>query len=156
MVNLFFAGLLAWFYPILDTKLGGTRLETDDRSGGGGALGLFAGFNAVAFVLVFLLVEETKQRSLEDLEQIYNISKRRFATFQATVQLPWFLKRWLLGAREEKPDFYDDSTKNVTSPDEEMMGPSPPGSPVGVLAPADRWTGDVVLDDRPGSRSRYE
>lgn len=155
-MNLFFAGLLAWFYPIIDTKLGGNRLKDENPPGGGGALGLFAGFNVVAFILVFLLVEETKQRSLEDLEQIYNISKRNFAKFQATVMLPWFLGRWLLGSKEEKPEIFDDWTKNVTSPDEEMVGHSPPGSPVGVLVPADRLTGDIALDGRAGPWERYE
>lgn len=155
-MNLFFAGLLAWLYPQIDTKLGGTRTEDTNPSGGGGSLGLFAGFNAVAFVLVYLFVEETKQRSLEDLEQIYNISKRKFARFQATVHLPWFLRRWLLCSDEGKPDFYDDTTKDVTRPEEEMVGMSPPGSPVVVPGPQDRGFGNVAVDERPGSRSRYD
>jgi len=97
MVNFFFAGLLAWLYPLIDTDLGG-----------GGALGLFAGFNLVAFVLVYLLVEETKLRNLEDLGQINDVPKRNFAKFQATVHFPWFLRRWLLCSIEVPPDFYYD------------------------------------------------
>ena len=146
-INLFFAGLLAWFYPLLDNALKGN---------GGGALGLFAGFNVVAFILVYLFVEETKQRSLEDLEQIYNVSKRKFARFQATVHLPWFLRRWFLCSDEAKPDFYDDTTKDVTRPEEEMVEMSPPGSPVAVLTAQDKRLWDVAEDERPGSRSRYE
>ncbi|SPO06054.1 related to myo-inositol transport protein ITR1 [Cephalotrichum gorgonifer] len=129
MVNLFFAGIVAWFLPIIDRPLGGSGHR------GGGVLGLFSAFNVVAFVLVYFLVEETKQRSLEDLEQIYNVSKRKFAKFQATEHLPWFLKRWFLCYKGERPEFYDDTTNNVTAPEAEVE--------------------EVWADARPGSASRY-
>ena len=159
MINLFFAGLLAWFYPLIDAGLGGVRNKDVDERGGGGALGLFAGLNVVAFVLVYLLVEETKQRDLEDLEQIYAVPKREFARFQATVHLPWFLRRVFLCSPDPKPDLYDDTTGNVVPPDEgARTGGSMPGSPMptgpafgdGIRNPVD------VTDDRPGSPSRYE
>ncbi|RYP03834.1 hypothetical protein DL764_004884 [Monosporascus ibericus] len=38
-----------------------------------GAIGIYAGLNIVAFVLIFLLVEETRRLSLEDLSQIYAV-----------------------------------------------------------------------------------
>ncbi|MBE3046349.1 MFS transporter [Candidatus Bathyarchaeota archaeon] len=155
-VNLFFAGILAWLYPILDSALHRVEKPEDNPPGGGGALGLFAGFNVVAFVLVYLFVEETKQRSLEDLEQIYNVPKRRFVRFQATVHLPWFLKRWFLCSDEKKPDFYEDDTKHVTRPAQEMIDMSPPGSPVVLSAQQDKGPQDPVGDGRPGSRGRYE
>lgn len=153
MVNLFFAGILAWFYPLLDGALSEHGKPGENPKGGGGALGIFSGFNVVAFVLIYFLVEETKQRSLEDLEQIYNVGKRKFARYQATVHLPYILRRWFLCSDEAKPDFYDDATKDVTRPDEEMAEMSPPGSPAKHW---DRGPYDVPVDDRPGSRSRYE
>lgn len=156
MVNLFFAGILAWFYPLLDSALSTHREIGQNPPGGGGALGIFSGFNVIAFILVYLLVEETKQRSLEDLEQIYNVGKRKFARYQATVHLPYTLRRVFLCSDEARPDFYDDTTKDVTRPEEEMEEVSPPGSPVGVPRHQDKRMWDVVVDDRPGSRSRYE
>lgn len=57
--NLFWAGILALFYPKLSSALTPT-----------GALGLFAGLNVVAFVMIFLWVPETKQRTLEELDAI--------------------------------------------------------------------------------------
>ena len=156
MINLFFAGLLAWFYPLIDSGLGGVRKGVDEP-GGGGALGLFAGLNLVAFVMVYLLVEETKQRDLEDLDQIYAISKRKFAKFQATVHLPWFLRRVFLCSTEPKPDFYDDKTKNVTAPDEEARGDgSAPGSPIPMGGSGDSIQIPTIIDDRPGPATRYE
>lgn len=64
-----------------------------------GALGLFSGLNLLALVLVFLLVEETKRRSLEDLDLVFAVPKRTFARFQVKTYLPWFVRHyfgWLL------------------------------------------------------------
>lgn len=156
MVNLFFAGILAWFYPLLDGAMSTHNLPDENAPGGGGALGLFSGFNLVAFIIIYFLVEETKQRSLEDLEQIYNVGKRKFARYQATVHLPYIFRRIFLRSDEARPDFYDDTTKDVTRPEEDLEEASPPGSPVGVTVNQDKGVWDVVVDDRPGSRSRYE
>ena len=179
-VNLLFAGLLAWFYPLIDQDLGG----------GAGSLGLFAGLNVVALVMVFLLVEETKQRDLEDLDQIYRVSKRKFARYQATVHLPWLLKRAFCLGAGDKPDFYEDATKDVTAPDERERqgsdtwgggsmrlqdmsmssprpnghGSPPPLAPPGPLSspglppappsgPTSPTSAEIV---RPGPTSRYE
>lgn len=57
--NLFWAAILTLVFPRLTDVLGNT-----------GALGLFAGLNVVAFVMIFLLVPETKQRTLEELDSI--------------------------------------------------------------------------------------
>ncbi|KEZ39179.1 hypothetical protein SAPIO_CDS9836 [Scedosporium apiospermum] len=154
--NLFFAGLLAWFYPLLDSALGGHRNSSGNPRGGGGALGLFAGFNVLAFVLVYLLVEETKQRDLEDLDQIYAVSKRKFAKFQATVHLPWFFRRVFTCSTDPKPDFYDDTTNTVIAPDVGARGDiSPPGSPIPGAGSEDKGPIATVTDTRPGSGGRY-
>ena len=77
-----------------------------------GVLSIFAVFNVIAFVLVFVLVEETKRRSLEELDQIFAASKMSFIKFQVGKNAPWLFKRWVLGRRnEEKPSFYNDMTK---------------------------------------------
>lgn len=56
-----------------------------------GFLGLFSGFNIVAFVLVFLFVEETGRISLEDLDFIYNVPKSKFWRYQVFEYLPWLV-----------------------------------------------------------------
>lgn len=80
----------------------------NSKLGNGGSLGLFSGLNVVAFVLIFLLVEETKRRSLEDLDLIFAVSKKRFIQFQMSDMLPWFFKKWFLGRKEPEPEFYRD------------------------------------------------
>ena len=100
-INLFFAGLLAWGVQIIFKGAGHE-----------GLLGIFAGFNVIAFMLVFFLVEETKRRSLEELDQIFAAPKKNFIKFQVEKNAPWLFNRWLLGRRnEEKPSFYNDTTK---------------------------------------------
>ena len=77
---------------------------------GAGALGLFSGFNLVAFIMVFLLVEETKARSLEDLDLVFAVPKRRFVKFQVDEYLPWFFKFYFSWKRPRpnKPSLYSD------------------------------------------------
>ncbi|KAI0799267.1 sugar transporter-domain-containing protein [Xylaria sp. FL0064] len=74
----------------------------------GGTLGLFAGLNLVAFVLVFLLVEETKRRSLEDLNAIFAVRKTRFVRYQVMQYLPWFFRRYFLRHVVPRPELYLD------------------------------------------------
>ncbi|XXG95821.1 hypothetical protein Hte_002092 [Hypoxylon texense] len=97
-INLLFAGLIQMFFPSINASLHD-----------GGSLGLFAGLDLLAFVLVFLLVEETKRRSLEDLDLIFAVRKRDFVRHQVTRYLPWFVRRHVLRRRgEEKPSLYVD------------------------------------------------
>ena len=92
--------------------------------GDGGCLGLFAGLNLLAFVLVFLLVEETKRRSLEDLDWIFAVPKRTFVRYQMQTYLPWFLRRYFIGVREDKPSLYEDKIWGRVFGDEHNRKPS--------------------------------
>ncbi|KAI1329498.1 sugar transporter-domain-containing protein [Xylariaceae sp. FL0255] len=95
--NLFFAGLLAAFFPSIEGGLGDA-----------GTLGLFGGFNLIAFVLVFLFVEETKRRSLEDLDLVFAVEKLKFTQFQLKQYLPWFFRHYVLGRDVTRPELYLD------------------------------------------------
>ncbi|CAK7218787.1 hypothetical protein SCUCBS95973_003602 [Sporothrix curviconia] len=105
--------------------------------GNGGALGLFSGLNLLALILVFLLVEETKRRSLEDLDLVFAVPKRTFVRFQVQTYLPWFIRHyfsWVLccwspgqgGAKDKdgrartvdtKPNLYIDTTWEPVMPE---------------------------------------
>lgn len=85
---LFWAAVLSTSFPyILET------LQTV------GAFGLYAGFNAVAFVMIFFWVPETKQRTLEELDWVFAVPVRKFASYQLFTVLPWWFKRWVLFQR---------------------------------------------------------
>ncbi|KAI1099970.1 hypothetical protein F4804DRAFT_349004 [Jackrogersella minutella] len=117
-INLLFAGLIQMFFP---------RVYSGLKDGG--SLGLFAGLNFLAFVLVFLFVEETKRRSLEDLDLIFAVRKRDFVRHQLTRYLPWFFRHHVLRRPMEKPSLYVDLIWNT---------PRDHGGAVGV---DDTWNG---------------
>ncbi|KAI0470913.1 sugar transporter-domain-containing protein [Xylariaceae sp. FL0804] len=60
-----------------------------------GAFGLYAGFNLVAWIMIFFLVPETKQRTLEELDYVFAVPNRKFASYQVTKAAPFYLKRFL-------------------------------------------------------------
>lgn len=76
--------------------------------GNTGALALFSGLNVVTFVLVFLFVEETKRRSLEELDLIFAVSKWEFMRFQLKSYLPWWFSTYIFGDDYPKPELYED------------------------------------------------
>ncbi|OTA06064.1 hypothetical protein A9Z42_0067840 [Trichoderma parareesei] len=96
-INLGFAGLLSIVFPSINSGL----TET-------GALGLFSGLNVVALVMVFLLVEETKRRTLEELDHIFAVSKRKFMRFQLFEYLPWLVRYYIFGSKKPRPELYED------------------------------------------------
>ncbi|KAF7981549.1 hypothetical protein HWV62_33149 [Athelia sp. TMB] len=60
-----------------------------------GAFGFYAGLNVVAFCMIFLFVPETKQRTLEELDQVFSVPTRVFVRYQVTKALPYFFRRWV-------------------------------------------------------------
>jgi MFS family permease len=107
-INFLFAGLLAWLQPLLV-----------DSINFNGTLGVFSGLNVVAFVLIFLLVEETNLNSLETLYQVFNRPKREFMRFQIFEILPWCWK-FIIGTRTlNKPNFNDSHRQQVSVHEDE-------------------------------------
>ncbi|KAF7185031.1 putative polyol transporter 6 [Pseudocercospora fuligena] len=96
--NLFGLGLLTLFVPIITVNIGH-----------GGLLGIFAGLNVVAFVLVFFLVRETSGAtlgagsltfmSLEELNYVFGVSSKKHAIYQMKEVLPWI---WRYYVRRDK------------------------------------------------------
>lgn len=81
---LFWAAVLGTSFPFLLE-----RLQTV------GAFGLYAGFNVVAFIMIFLWVPETMQRTLEELDYVFAVPVRTFMKYQLTVALPWWFKKYV-------------------------------------------------------------
>jgi sugar porter (SP) family MFS transporter len=65
-----------------------------------GAFSLYAFLNVLAFVLVFLFVPETKMRTLEELDEVFSISSRRFVKHQTSEYLPWWTKRYVFRRKQ--------------------------------------------------------
>lgn len=71
-VNLSGAGVLVLVFPFIRSRIGTT-----------GSLSIFVGLNLVAFVLVFLFVPETKQRTLEELQYTFDMPTRLHVRYRA-------------------------------------------------------------------------
>lgn len=61
-----------------------------------GAFGFYAALNAVALVMIFLWLPETKERTLEELDYVFAVPTTQHMKYQAGQVLPWWCKRWLL------------------------------------------------------------
>ncbi|KAK8068764.1 hypothetical protein PG994_005380 [Apiospora phragmitis] len=88
----FWAAVLSLTFPRLESALG-TQ----------GAFVLYAFFNLVAFVLVFLFVPETRQRGLDELDDVFSVRTQAFARYQVGEYLPWWLRRYILRQDVEEP-----------------------------------------------------
>jgi hypothetical protein len=53
----------------------------------------------LAFVVIFLFLPETKQRTLEELDYIFGVPTSRHAAYQLRTWLPWFVRKWVLGQK---------------------------------------------------------
>lgn len=82
---LFWASVLSITFPLMLARLGVL-----------GSFALYASFNIVALVMIFLWLPETKQRTLEELDYIFAVPTRVFMKYQITKTLPWWIKRWIL------------------------------------------------------------
>ncbi|KAK0100208.1 hypothetical protein ONS95_008547 [Cadophora gregata] len=75
-----------------------------------GAFGFYASLNMVAFTLIFFLLPETKQRTLEELDFIFGVPTRRHAAYYTGTWLPWAFKRYILfqGSAKLEPLYHLD------------------------------------------------
>ena len=69
-----------------------------------GAFGAYAGFNVVALVLIYLFVPETKQLTLEELDNVFSIPVSEQIRYQTFTVVPhWFRRNILRKKNEECP-----------------------------------------------------
>ncbi|KAI0900253.1 hypothetical protein F4806DRAFT_491144 [Annulohypoxylon nitens] len=84
-----------------------------------GAFCLYAGFNVTAFVMIFLWMPETKQRTLEELDYVFAVPTSVFIKYNFTQVIPWWFRRYILwrGDAVLKPlyHFDDDATSGPPS-----------------------------------------
>ncbi|KAJ7213653.1 hypothetical protein B0H12DRAFT_1155841 [Mycena haematopus] len=67
---------------------------------GVGAFGFYAGLNVVAFFMIFFLLPETKQRTLEELDHVFAVPTTRHISYQWGTFLPYWIKKWVLFRRD--------------------------------------------------------
>ncbi|EMC91624.1 hypothetical protein BAUCODRAFT_79361 [Baudoinia panamericana UAMH 10762] len=81
---LFWASVLSMTWPSMVAAMTPT-----------GAFGFYCGLNILAFIMIFLWLPETKQRTLEELDWVFAVPTRKHMSYQVTESLPYFFKRWV-------------------------------------------------------------
>lgn len=61
-----------------------------------GVFFFYAGLNAAAFFLILFFVPETKQLTLEELDQVFAIPHKTFIEYQTGKAVPYFFKRYVM------------------------------------------------------------
>ncbi|KAK8864748.1 hypothetical protein IAR55_002004 [Kwoniella newhampshirensis] len=82
-INNFFAGVLSITFPRMRTVMTST-----------GAFGFYAGLNLIAWFMIFCFVRETKQLTLEEIDQVFSVPTSEYFNHELTVSAPWFFKRY--------------------------------------------------------------
>ncbi|TFK44551.1 hypothetical protein BDQ12DRAFT_673197 [Crucibulum laeve] len=102
---LFWAAVLSLTFPRLLSAFGSV-----------GAFGFYAGLNVVAFAMIFFLLPETKQRTLEELDYIFAVPTSKHIAYQGKTFLPYFIKRWVLFRKDTKlePLYNFEEVESVT------------------------------------------
>ncbi|KAH8680441.1 membrane transporter D1 [Ilyonectria robusta] len=67
-----------------------------------GAFGFYAGLNLLAFLVIFFIIPETKQRTLEELDYIFGVPTRRHAAYQLRTWLPWWIQHYVFFQKDAK------------------------------------------------------
>jgi hypothetical protein len=91
-INNTFAGVLGLTFPRMRTVMTAT-----------GAFGFYAGLNLIAWGMIFCFVRETKQLTLEELDQVFSVPTSQYIGYESRVWLPYAFKRHVLRQKIEKP-----------------------------------------------------
>ncbi|RFN48854.1 hypothetical protein FIE12Z_6909 [Fusarium flagelliforme] len=91
-INNTFAGILGLTFPRMRTVMTPT-----------GAFGFYAGLNLIAWGMIFCFVRETKQMTLEELDQVFSVPTKQFLSYETQVWLPYMFKKYMLFQKVERP-----------------------------------------------------
>ncbi|KAL8283350.1 hypothetical protein RQP46_005760 [Phenoliferia psychrophenolica] len=67
-----------------------------------GTFGFYAALNMLGFTLLLFFLPETKQRTLEELDQVFSVPTKKFASYQAQKSIPYFIKRYIFWNRSAR------------------------------------------------------
>lgn len=91
-INFLFAGVLSITFPRMSSVMTPT-----------GAFGFYAGLNLIAWGMIFCFVRETKQLTLEEIDQVFSVPTSEYIAYETKVWLPWFIKRYIFFRHVPKP-----------------------------------------------------
>lgn len=91
-INNTFAGILGLTFPRMQTVMTPT-----------GAFGFYAGLNLIAWFMIFCFVRETKQLTLEELDQVFSVPTKQFIGHEIKYMVPWFIKAKIFRQKISRP-----------------------------------------------------
>ncbi|KAM7208462.1 Sugar transporter domain containing protein [Naviculisporaceae sp. PSN 640] len=97
-IGMSLATAITWFFNFVLAVTWPSLLQAFKPQG---AFGWYAAWNLVGWVFVLLLVPETKERTLEELDRVFDVSLGRQVRF-GLAQAKWFVGRWILGRKGAK------------------------------------------------------
>ncbi|KAI0845235.1 hypothetical protein F5Y00DRAFT_273029 [Daldinia vernicosa] len=101
-----------------------------------GAFCLYAGFNMIAFIMIFLWMPETKQRTLEELDYVFAVPMSVFIKYNCTKVVPWWFKRYVLRQRGAglEPLYHFDRLDDTAPPNFVVQYESTTDSDTGAIS----------------------
>jgi sugar porter (SP) family MFS transporter len=88
--------IISFTWPSLQTSFGDT-----------GAFCWYAAWNIFGWVFAYFLLPETKNLTLEELDNVFSMTNRQHSQYY-TQKLPWYLKKYILRKDVDHfPDLYD-------------------------------------------------
>ncbi|KAK4685250.1 hypothetical protein P7C73_g4899, partial [Tremellales sp. Uapishka_1] len=88
---LFWAAVVSLTFPRMVGAFGHT-----------GAFGFYAGTNVIALIMIYFLLPETKQLTLEELDYVFGVPTSKHIAYQGKTVFPYFVKRYLLFQKSAK------------------------------------------------------
>ncbi len=66
--------------------------------------------------MIFFLLPETKQRTLEELDYVFAVPTWKHVTYQGGTFLPYWIKKWVLGKRDTvlEPLYHLEEVESIT------------------------------------------
>ncbi|PPJ54091.1 hypothetical protein CBER1_06318 [Cercospora berteroae] len=109
-INNTFAGILSLTFPRMQNVMTQT-----------GAFGFYAGLNLIAWFMIFAFVRETKQLTLEEIDQVFSVPTKEFLSYETGVWLPYFIKRHIFRKDVPKPPPIIEKGERASSDEEDRV-----------------------------------
>ena len=86
-----------------------------------GAFGFYAGLNLIAWFMIFAFLRETKQLTLEEIDQVFSVPTKEFLSYELKVWLPYFIKRHIFRKDIPKPPPIIEKGERASSDEEDHV-----------------------------------
>jgi hypothetical protein len=84
-INNTFAGVLGLTFPRMRTVMTQT-----------GAFGFYAGLNLIAWFMIFCFVRETKEMTLEEIDQVFSVPTKSYISHELFVWVPYLYRKYVV------------------------------------------------------------